>query len=56
MYSQYSGGGAEIKPHGPELEHKAVHSGMEATCVKFNINGSLLGTGGADSAVKIWDV
>lgn len=28
----------------------------EATCVKFNVNGSLLATGGADSLVKIWDV
>ena len=45
-----------MKPHGPEYEHKAVHSGLEATCVRFNLSGSLLGTGGADSVVKIWDM
>ena len=50
------GSGPEIKPKWPEFEHKQAHSGLEATCLKFNMNGTLLGTGGADSMVKIWDL
>lgn len=56
MIEQYMGPGLDVKPHGVEFEHKATHGGMEATCLKFNVQGNLLGTGGADSAIKIWDV
>ncbi len=51
----FSYGGVETKPH--QMEHISLeaHSGKEATCVRFNSQGTMLATGGADSVIKIWD-
>ena len=46
---------ADIRPSGVGVKHLQVHSGAEATCLRFNGLGTYLATGGGDSVVKIWD-
>jgi WD40 repeat protein len=48
--------GYDIRPTQPLVKHTEAHSGKEGTCLRFNPQGTLLGTAGGDSTVRIWDV
>ena len=53
--SSFSYSGVETKPTQMEHIFEGAHSGKEATCIRFNAQGTLLATGGVDCTVKIWD-